>query len=195
MFLKKDIRQEKNAIRSECRQYRADMGEADKQKLDTQIFNRFINLWRYRECKTLLTYVSSAIEVDTRVLISDALKRGKRVAVPRCIPGIHEMEFYYITSFGDLEKGAYGVLEPVKSKCRRMTDYSEGLCVIPALAFDENGYRLGFGKGYYDRFLSRFRGDTVGICYECCMQKQLPRGRFDRCADIVVTEKRVISNG
>ena len=50
-------------------------------------------------------------------------------------------------------------------------------------------------KGYYDRFLSRFRGDTVGICYECCMQKQLPRGRFDRRANIVVTEKRVISNG
>lgn len=87
------------------------------------------------------------------------------------------------------------ILEPIKSKCEKLVNLNEGLCIIPALTFDEQGYRLGFGKGYYDRFLSRFKGDTAGICYECCISNRLPRGRFDRCADVVVTEKRVISNG
>lgn len=194
-MLLRDIREEKAAIRSKCRLLRSQFTAEEKKSLDARIFNRLMNLWRYRECGTLLTYVSNDIEVDTHALIEDALKRSKRVAVPRCIPGLHEMEFYYINSFDDLQKGAYGILEPIKSKCEKLIDLNEGLCIIPALTFDEQGYRLGFGKGYYDRFLSRFKGDTAGICYECCISNRLPRGRFDECADIVVTEKRVISNG
>lgn len=194
-MLLKDIHEEKAALRSKCKLLRSQFTEEEKKSLDMRIFNRLTNLWRYRDCETLLTYVSAGIEVDTRALIEDALKRSKKVAVPRCIPGLHEMEFYYITSFDDLQQGAYGIPEPIKSKCEKLVDMSKGLCIIPALTFDEQGYRLGFGKGYYDRFLSRFKGDTVGICYECCITDRLPRGRFDRCADVVVTEKRVISNG
>lgn len=194
-MLLRDIREEKAAIRSRCRLLRSQLTADEKKSLDMRIFNRLTNLWLYRECGTLLTYVSTGMEVDTRVLIGDALMRSKRVAVPCCIPELHEMEFYYITSFDDLQKGAYGILEPIKSKCEKLEGLSDGLCIIPALAFDEQGYRLGFGKGYYDRFLSRFKGNTAGICYECCISDRLPRGRFDRCADVVVTEKRVISNG
>lgn len=194
-MLLRDIREEKAAIRSSCILLRSQLTADEKKSLDMRIFNRLTNLWLYRECGTLLTYVSTDMEVDTRALIGDALTRSKRVAVPRCIPGLHEMEFYYITSFDDLQKGAYGILEPIKSKCEKFADLNDGLCIIPALAFDEQGDRLGFGKGYYDRFLSRFKGDTAGICYECCISDRLPHGRFDRCADIVVTEKRVISNG
>ncbi len=194
-MLLRDIREEKAAIRSRCRLLRSQLAADEKKSLDMRIFNRLTNLRLYRECGTLLTYVSTGMEVDTHALIGDALMRSKRVAVPCCIPGLHEMEFYYITSFDDLQNGAYGILEPIKSKCEKLTDLSDGLCIIPALAFDEQSYRLGFGKGYYDRFLSRFKGDTAGICYECCISDRLPRGRFDRCADVVVTEKRVISNG
>ena len=195
MFVNGDIRQVKMNIRNSCKETRRQMIGEEKDRADTQIFNRVTNLWKYRECETLLIYVSSEIEVDTRRLIEDALKRGKRVAVPRCVEGTREMEFYYMTSFDDLKKGAFGILEPIREKCEKFEDYSSGLCVIPALTFDEQGYRLGFGKGYYDRFLSAFKGETVGLCYECCMNKELPRGRFDRRADVVVTEKRVISQG
>ena len=112
----------KAAIRSKCRLLRSQFTAEEKKSLDARIFNRLTNLWRYRECGTLLTYVSNDIEVDTHALIEDALKRSKRVAVPRCIPGLHEMEFYYITSFDDLQKGAYGILEPIKSKCEKLID-------------------------------------------------------------------------
>lgn len=195
MFVNRDIRKVKMNIRNACREIRSQMTEKEKSRADMQIFNRVINLWKYRECRTLLTYVSGAIEVDTHMLIEDALRRGKRVAVPRCIEGTREMEFFFITSFEDLEKGSYGILEPIKEKCVRLEDYSSGLCIIPALTFDERGYRLGFGKGYYDRFLSEFSGETAGLCYESCMRKELPKGRYDKHADVVVTEKRVISQG
>lgn len=188
-----DIRKIKTDIRNSCKQKRRSIDEQERKKIDSQIYTRLINLWKYRECKTLLAYISGDIEVDTKMIIEDALRRGKRVAVPRCIEGTRNMEFYYITSYDDLEKGSYGILEPKKDKCEKLTDYSSGLCLIPALTFDKNCYRLGFGKGYYDRFLARFKGETAGLCYECCISQKLPRGKYDKAADVVVTEKRIIS--
>lgn len=94
MFVNRDIRKVKMNIRNACREIRSQMTEQEKSRADMQIFNRVINLWKYRECRTLLTYVSGAIEVDTHMLIEDALRRGKRVAVPRCIEGTREMEFF-----------------------------------------------------------------------------------------------------
>ena len=97
------------------------------------------------------------------------------------------MEFYYITSFDDLQKGAYGILEPIKSKCEKLIDLNEGLCIIPALTFDEQGYRLGFGKGYYDRFLAGFPGKSVVICYSDFVMK-VPAEPHDMMADEIITE-------
>ncbi len=195
MLLNDDIKSSKSALRSEFKKLRTQISAEEKQKLDESIFYRLTGLRQYRECETLFIYVSGSIEVDTHRIIEDAFKRSKRVAVPRCVSGECEMEFYNITSFDDLEIGAYGILEPVVSRCRVVEDFNLGLCVVPALAFDEKGYRLGFGKGYYDRFLSHFAGDTVGLCYESCIRAELPKDCFDRRADTVVSEKRVISNG
>ena len=139
----------------------------------------------------IFTYLSKPIEVDTFGLVRAAWANRKRVAVPKCIPETTQMEFYYITSMDDLAPGAFGVLEPVPERCRLVTDYSRGLCVVPGLCFDTEGYRLGYGKGYYDRFLSAFRGVTVGICYTACTQWRLPHGRYDRQIQLLITEKYI----
>lgn len=81
-----------------------------KRHHDEAIRARVTGLWQYRSCKTLLTYVSTSIEVDTRALILTALEEGKRVAVPRCVPGTRDMEFYYIRGLEELEPGTFGVL-------------------------------------------------------------------------------------
>ena len=99
------------------------------------------------------------------------------------------MDFYFIKSYDDLSPGKYGILEPVPERCEKAVDFLRGLCLVPGLSFDLQGYRLGFGKGYYDRFLSDFGGTTVGICYSKCTMGELPRGTFDRAVDIVLTEK------
>lgn len=188
-----DIRPEKNRIRTLCKAKRQAMRAAEKQALDAKITTAFLHLPQYAAADTLLCYVSTEIEVDTRAILQNALQAGKRVAVPRCIPDTREMEFYCISGLVDLSAGAFGVQEPDPERCEKLTDLSAGLCVLPGLAFDKQGFRLGFGKGYYDRFLTRFGGETVGICYACCMQPMLPHGKFDRRADCVVTDAAVLN--
>lgn len=188
-----DIRPHKQRLRADCKEKRKALSEAEKARLDRKIANKFLNLFQYREAKVLFCYVSTEIEVDTFQILRRALESRKTVAVPRCIDGTREMEFYVITDLAQLEPGAFGVLEPNPALCEKWTDLSGGLCVIPALSYDLSGYRLGYGKGYYDRFLSRFSGETVGLVYENCLCEVLPHGKFDRRAEKIVTETRVIN--
>lgn len=188
-----DIRPLKQKLRAESKLYRNELSSNEKAELDSKISDRLFNTWQYKSCEVLLTYVSTEIEVDTREIISRALADGKRVAVPRCIDSTRLMDFYFIKDFDDLESGYMGVLEPIPEKCEKMTDFSKGLCIVPALMFDLYGYRLGYGKGYYDRFLSNFCGETLGICYNRCVREKLPHGKFDKCVERIITQSRIIT--
>lgn len=187
-----DIRPLKKKLRSEIKERRQALDISEREKRDAKICERLRHLWIYRESSVIFTYVSLDQEADTKRFIEEALKDGKKVAVPRCIYGTRNMEFCLINSLDDLEEGAFGVLEP-KTSCEVYTDYSGGFCIVPALAFDRKGYRLGYGKGYYDRFLVNFCGKTAGICYNEFIVPELPRGKYDESVDLIVTEKRVIS--
>ncbi len=186
-----DIRQVKKDLRDRFKAIRREMLPAVKEQKDEEIFKKVLSLKEYREASLLLTFVSTPIEVDTHRLIAEALDEGKAVAVPRCIDGTSLMEFYRITSFEDLEPRTFSVLEPVPAKCKKLTDFSGAFCIVPGLGFDMQGFRLGYGKGYYDRFLAGFPGTTAGVCYNACMQNRLPHGRYDRPVDILITEKYV----
>lgn len=164
------------------------MTQNRKALADHRIAVRLRSLLCYRRAKTVLVYVSMPIEVDTREIISKALSDGKRVAVPRCVPGTREMEFYLIESLDELSPGTFGVLEPVPNPGRLLRDFSHSICVVPALACDRNGYRLGYGGGYYDRFLRDYPGEKVLILYKCCLVAHLWHGRFDVPVDRIVTE-------
>ncbi|MDR1628906.1 MAG: 5-formyltetrahydrofolate cyclo-ligase, partial [Oscillospiraceae bacterium] len=138
--------------------------------------------------------VSTAIEVDTHAIIREALERGKTVAVPRCVDGTRDMDFFVIRSLHELEKGSFGVMEPNPETCEKLPDYQRGLCIVPALAFDKEGFRLGYGKGYYDRFLSLFKGETLGLCYaDCFSEKPLPHGKYDKRVSLVITENTILT--
>lgn len=185
----KNTRERKNELRAVYKRLRAECPENVKKSLDKGLTEKFLSLDEYKNCKTLFAFVSSAIEVDTSAIIQKALSDGKKLAVPKCRDKSGLMDFYYINSTDCLKKGAFSILEPDSEKCELADDLSEGLCLVPGLCFDLQGYRLGFGKGYYDRFLGDFGGITVGICYSRCIEKELPRGVFDKSVDILVTEK------
>ena len=187
----KDIRRVKSTLRDKSRAYRAGLKAEEKQALDSAIFKRLISLKQYRECSVLLTYVSTAIEVDTVKIILQGFADGKTVAVPRCIPGKREMDFYIIKSLDDLEKGTFGVLEPKTEICEKLTDFNNAFCIVPGLSFDCSGYRIGYGKGYYDRFLADFSGYKAGICYKYCVEWRFPHGFFDKKVDVLITEKYI----
>ena len=193
-----DIRPIKTELRNKYRSLRQSMPQEIKHQKDEAIADKVRNLWQYENNNILLVYVSTAIEVDTFRIIRNALEDGKRVAVPRCVPDSRLMEFYYISSTDDLAPGMFGVLEPEAEPSRLYSEREGGLCLVPAFSYDWSGYRLGYGKGYYDRFLSHFNGNIVGICYSDCVQRTLPHGRYDRPVELLVTDKylrRTIRNG
>lgn len=188
----KDIRVQKNIFRDKSKEYRESLTADEKSRLDQKIKNRFLNLWYFRDCELLMTYVSTQIEVDTISIIQRALESGKQVAVPYCIEGTRNIDYYLIDSLEDLTPGAFGVMEPMVEKCKKLEQFDDALCIVPALSFDESGYRLGFGKGYFDRFLANIDIKKIGICYDSCLFDQVPRGRYDKKVHMIVTESRII---
>lgn len=188
---KTDIRIIKGELRTRFKTLRREMDPQVKAEKDAAILKRLLELPEYKAATLVLTYVSTAIEVDTLELIRRALAEGKRVAVPYCIPGKIDMLFCEIFSLDDLTPGSFGVLEPDPEKQPVLREFSDSVCILPGLGFDLEGYRLGYGKGYYDRFLSKYPGTNLGVCYNVCLKPLLPHGRYDRMVDVLVTEKFV----
>lgn len=185
-----DIRKYKQSIRESQKKRRAEMDKDKKAELDRDVAANVRRLNEYPHAKTLLIYVSTPIEVDTKLIIENAWADGKKVAVPRCIPDTRDMEFHYITSFEDLSPGTFSVLEPDES-LPVVTDFTDCLMIVPGMQFDMNGYRLGYGKGYYDRYMVRFTGRSAGICYSNELRPYMHHGRFDRSVDIIVTDRKI----
>ena len=179
---------QKIELRERYKALRREMSPEEKNAADRAVLKNVQRLWQYGKADTLLCYVSTDIEVDTQTLIRQALVQGKRVAVPRCVPHTRDMEFYYIARLEELSPGCFGVLEPTPDPERLWRPEGESLCLVPALCYDLAGYRLGYGKGYYDRFLAQFEGFVAGICYSSCVQRRLPHGRYDRPAEVLVTD-------
>ena len=189
----KNVRQQKIELRTKYKKIRTECPSDIKKKLDKKITEKFLSLEEYTSCEVIFAFVSSDIEVDTIEIIKIALADGKQIAVPKCLDKTGHMEFYFINSLDDLKEGYFSLLEPDTDICKKADKY-DGLCIVPGLCFDYQGFRIGFGKGYYDRFLQDFKGLTVGICYSKCVEKELPRGAYDKSVDIVVTDKYIIQN-
>lgn len=187
----RNLRQKKIEIRSRHKKLREGFPVEKKAEFDDAIAERFLSLPEYKNCKTLLAFISKDIEVETKKIVAKAFEDGKRVAVPKCDTETTTIAFYEISSYDDLESGFYGLLEP-KPECKWVEDFSDCICMVPGLVYDRDGYRLGFGKGYYDRFLLNFEGVTVGVCYSRCVEHELPRGYYDRPINMVVTERYTI---
>lgn len=188
-----DIRPIKKEMRAQARKMRRSLSPEVKNALDRKIKNKLLNLFAVREATTVLCYVSTEIEVDTRDFISTLLEQGKRVAVPRCEGDEGEMNFYYINSLSELSSGSFGVDEPDPSQSVMFADAVDSVCIVPAFMFDKSGYRLGYGKGYYDRYLSRYKGFPIGVCYSENLQDELFHGKYDRAVSLVVTDKEILT--
>ncbi len=165
---------------------RRSMSENVRKEYDEKIYNNLVALPQIKNCGTFLVYASSDIEVDTRRFISDMLGEGKTVAVPLCTG--KKMTFLRIGSPAGLRKGSFGVDEP--SGGEEIVSFGDTVCIVPGLRFDRNGFRLGWGGGFYDRFLKDYTGFSVGICYGICCG-EVPTDEFDIKTDVVVTENGI----
>ena len=185
-----NIKEYKQTLRKSCREKRENLPLDVKKEADSKIAVNIRRLKEYPVSKTILIYMSTPIEVDTTEIIKNAWADGKRVAVPRCIPNTRDMEFHYIESLEELSPGSFSVLEPSESN-PIVTDFSGCLMIVPGMRFDMNGYRIGYGKGYYDRYMVRFEGISVGICYADELRPFMYHGKYDRAVNIVLTDKKI----
>lgn len=152
----------------------------------------------FLDAQNILCYMSFGAEVPTHGIIRTAWDMGKTVAIPRCESAPRRIDWHVIHSFDGLVTNAFGIAEPAPHKSTLLDFGCTQSCIaiVPGLLFDERGYRLGYGGGYYDRFLSSFDGCTIGVCRESHLCKSLERmgviEPHDIPVDIVVTEKRVL---
>lgn len=169
----------KNELRKNYKDIRNNIKDRNNQ--NKIIFNKVISLEEIKNIDTILIYVSFNNEVDTLNIIKYFLGK-KKVAVPK-VNG-NEMDFYYIDSFNDLSKGSFNILEPTTTN--KVTSFDNSICIVPGLCFDKENYRLGYGKGYYDKFLSNKNIYTIGLSYEETIIKKLPIDKYDIKLDKVI---------
>lgn len=160
-----------------------------KSDLDREIQSRLILSTAYRRANAVMVYAAREYEIDTEMIIRAALANHKIVALPRCEDdGV--MRFYCIGGMSDLAPGRFGIREP-KDGCQPFTPDEHTLCVCPCLCCDMQGYRLGFGKGYYDRFLSDFAGKSAVLSYADALLPELVHEAHDVPVGIIYTEQYV----
>ena len=190
---KVNIKELKTEIRNTYKEKRKSISLEERKTMDSAICKKFLSLSSYRFANTLLLYSPLKHEIDTFEIAKDALSKGKKIAYPRCIED-NRMVYHYVSSLDDLSNGMYGIKEPkTYLPLFSPTDTEHVICVLPAIVYDKEGYRLGYGKGYYDRFLSTFKGAKAGLIYSEYILDSIPHGKFDLKSDFVITEKGVIS--
>ena len=185
---------EKQRLREERLAAREALSVQERSVLDDRITQKLLATSEYAEATTVLTYVSVSSEVSTRMFIECALRDGKTVAVPRCLPG-HCLEFVAIASLEQLVAAPFNLLEPAKELPAVTEDQkNNSICIVPALLVDTKGYRLGYGAGFYDRFLSTYPGKKICLAYQQNLsQTMLPHTTFDVAIDLVITESDVLT--
>ncbi len=193
------VPEDKDELRARFKALRAGQTAGERAAVDSAITTRFAELPAYRAARIIAPYLSFGAEVETRGIIERAWAAGKRVALPRCVSGARAMRWYAVTSLEGLVRGPFGVLEPAEDPARELdlSGRADALAVVPGLAFDAQGFRLGYGGGYYDAFLSAFPGVSVGLCREAQLVESLRAlggiDAHDVPVDFVVTEARVLA--
>ncbi len=191
------IRKVKDEIRADYSARRAAMDPAEKKRRDDAICRAAVSLVSFRYAEYVLLYAATENEIQIRDIAIEALNRGKKIAFPRCDKETHTMQYHIVSSLDELAPDTYGILEPPPENpiYDPETDLGSAICFVPGLVYDKAGYRLGYGKGFYDRYLSHFSGCTLGVVYSDYILPVVPRGRFDVSVNILLTEKGVKMTG
>lgn len=161
-----------------------------KNEYDKLIIYNIISSQILNDFEKVLCYVSVKDEPDTRKIIDYLLKIGKTVYIPYCKE--KDMQFYQLKDSGELVEGAFGIPTVDISNKMPLDDFESCICIVPALSFDLKGFRIGYGGGFYDRFLNGKKIYKLGIAYEACLTNKLPSEDYDIAVDAVITEKNIV---
>lgn len=171
----------KEKLRNDYRYLRANI--INKDLKDNIIFSKVISNKKVICSDTILIYASNNEEVSTIKLIEYFLKI-KKVGVPRIENDV--MNFYYIKSIDELKKGYFGLLEPITND--KVEVFDNTVSITPGICFSKDLYRIGYGKGFYDRFYDKYDIYSIGLCYSDCLVNYIPNDKYDRKVNEIITD-------
>lgn len=185
-------KREKRILRDEMNRKRNALAKAEAESKSRAIAANLAKIKEYKEANAVIFYAAKGNEVQTAGLIREALRQGKKVLLPITNTAAKEIEISEVKDYSsDLKKGAYGIMEPKKK--RAFDERKIDVVIVPGVAFDTDGHRLGYGLGYYDKLLRRLANAAkIGLAYDFQVVDKLPRESHDHPMDMIVTESRVI---
>jgi 5-formyltetrahydrofolate cyclo-ligase len=187
--------EDKKKIRKDVLSVRNALPRTEREAMSRNICRRFTRLTVVQGCASVMIFLSFGSEINTDYIIEWSWKQKKRVLVPLCKPETREMDIFPIASFADLEPGYFGIREPKRGLRLPVAKEVIDLVVVPAVAFDRRGYRVGYGGGYYDRFLIGMDVPTIGLAFDCQIITAAPVDEYDQAVQGIVTEKEYINVG
>lgn len=195
-FLKDDdIKAEKKKLRKKMIKIRKEIPEDEVNKRSLVIKEKFVKTPDFEKANCIMAYLPFQNEVDTMPIINHAIENNKKVTTPKTYPETKHMVPALLKDLEfDLEYGNYGILEPREDRLFAADPAELDLVIVPGVAFDIDGYRLGYGGGYYDRFVSKLRKDAVlaAVSFEEQIVEKVPLERWDKQLHMIFTEKRII---
>ena len=190
-----EVKEKKSEIRQETLARRDAMSDESRAEKSGTIMNSLFEFANFIEARTVLFYINSGSEVITEAMIDKSLRHEKVVGLPwidkkegRILPlKIDDLD-------QDVKPGYRGLREPIPQRCKVIPVETIDLSIIPGIAFDERGGRIGHGTGFYDRFIPTLDVTTrkVALAFECQIVSQIPMEPHDRYIDIIITEKRIV---
>ncbi|MDN5312237.1 MAG: 5-formyltetrahydrofolate cyclo-ligase [Thermoanaerobacteraceae bacterium] len=190
VIAEKDARNYKKELRRIFLKTRSELAAEDIIEKSAKIMSRLFSLSEFRGAKTIMFYVDAGNEVKTRDGLTKALSEGKRVVVPKVKKG-YGLLAIEIKSLDELSPGTFGILEPAGEK--GISPEEIDLVVVPGVAFDKKGNRMGYGAGYYDSFLPKLRPEVkkVAVAFEIQVTDSLPAEEHDVKMDLIITENTI----
>jgi len=185
----------KESLRRKFLQQRSSLSREDWENLSQKILNRFFELELWEKVKLLTCYVSFNNEVNTLPILREAIKQNKQVAVPRVNANKDGLSFYEIKDIErDLELGSFKILEPIPERTKQISPEIPELHIVPGIVFDKKGFRIGYGRGYYDKFLNTISQEAikVALAFDFQVIDKIPVGVNDIPIDLIITDKKII---
>ncbi|ART77266.1 5-formyltetrahydrofolate cyclo-ligase [Sutcliffiella horikoshii] len=182
---------EKSVLRDEMKKKLGGMDRSSHAAKSKDIHDKLFASKEWQHAQAIGVTISRFPEVDTEAIIMRAWEEEKRVAVPKCYPSTKSMEFYFLENLNQLESVYFGLKEPIVKEVELCPKDKLELVLVPGLIFDEEGYRIGFGGGYYDRYLVGYTGSKVSLAFSQQLVKKVPTDYYDIPVHKIVTNEVV----
>lgn len=179
-------------MRNSVLQQLNDMSYGDYRDRSRKLAENLLQQPAIIEATSIAITLSNKPEVDTSFIIEQLWKMNKKVVVPKCKIPERAMQFYEIETFAQTERAYKNILEPIPELCEPVDKVQIDVIVVPGVVFDEKGYRVGFGGGYYDRYLKGYMGTTIALAFDEQLINEVPRESHDLPVHIIVGENKTI---